>query len=388
MITYHHIGGRNGTFPLPLKKGPLLNDFHLVLYDADENCFEQMQQAQQKEDWGQISVYPYCIGGVSGEGKFHLNFHPTTNSLYPFNEDYKDYNFVSNALYGEYLFGDACKLMRSVPIELMSLEDALSTSNIPAVDFLSLDVQGAEYDILAASKTLLESQCVGVQLEVEFVKLYKDQKTFSDINQLMDTMGFELLELDSFGRCSPVSLPIGFRGLEQPLYAEAVYVRKIEHALKACDIDFLYKAAFFCLIYKKMGHFLRYLNKINALAPIRSVEDTAPLYKKCLYEIWAIFEESKHVRLPKLSELFSNEKFQDYYGQKKTKSGMGRENDAVVKNMLEILPEVKRLGQGVVSPLERTLQKYGLGDVAKMVEKNRLFETQCFLELQSSLELA
>ncbi len=45
MITYHHIGGRNGTYPLPLADSILLRDFHLALYDADENCFEQIEKS-------------------------------------------------------------------------------------------------------------------------------------------------------------------------------------------------------------------------------------------------------------------------------------------------------------------------------------------------------
>ena len=62
MITYHHIGGRNGTYPLPLKNSLLLSEFHLILYDADTNCFEQMKGVDQNS-WGKVSVFPYCIGG-------------------------------------------------------------------------------------------------------------------------------------------------------------------------------------------------------------------------------------------------------------------------------------------------------------------------------------
>ena len=56
MITYHHIGGRNGTYPLPLADSILLRYFH-----ADENCFKQMKKVEQK-GWWKFSVYPYCIG--------------------------------------------------------------------------------------------------------------------------------------------------------------------------------------------------------------------------------------------------------------------------------------------------------------------------------------
>jgi len=50
MITYYHIGGRNGTYPLPLKQGKLLQDFHLVLYGADTDCFQQMKKAEKANE--------------------------------------------------------------------------------------------------------------------------------------------------------------------------------------------------------------------------------------------------------------------------------------------------------------------------------------------------
>jgi len=378
MITYHHIGGRNGTYPLPLKKGPLLQDFHLILYDADTNCFDQMKQTVHS-GWGKVDVYPYCIGGQTGRSQFHLNFHPTTNSLYPFNDEFKDYNMVHNPLYGEYVFGDACQHMRSVELELYSLEDALTASNIPSIDFLSLDVQGAEYDILNGATGLLQRDCIGVQLEVEFVKLYQGQKTFSDINVLMESLGFELLELGSFGRCAPMSLPIGFRGLEQPLYAEAVYIKKLSRLDN--HIEQLYKGALFSLMYKKLGLCLKFLSKIADMGQIGRDNPRDGLFNQCLADIWAVYEASQHIKLPKLSQLFSNERFQNYYGQKEVVGTL--ELQSVQDMMQGILPTVTSMRDYSCSPLEKILRQYELSDVADAVRENRDHETNCFLELNA-----
>ena len=380
MITYHHIGGRNGTYPRPLKNGPLLNDFHLILYDADINCLEQMKHAEHYA-WGKVDVYPYCIGGKTGTRPFHLNFHPTTNSLYPFNEEFKEYNLVDKPLYGEYVFGDACKRIKSIDLDLFSFEDALARSKITTVDFLSLDVQGAEYDILEGAKKLLHKNCVAIQLEVEFVQLYKDQKTFSDINYLMESMGFELLELGSFGRCAPISLPIGFRGQEQPLYAEAVYIKKIDHLVKEQNIGLLYKGALFSLLYKKLGLCLKFLDKISKISWIEINSNSNLLYMRCLLEIWALFEESKHIRLPQLSQLFSNERFQDYYGMKEKASDVVCAVGPVKEYMKNIWPVVKQLGEQETSELENLLEKYGLEEVASVVREARGLEVNCFIEL-------
>ena len=377
MITYHHIGGRNGTYPLPLKKGILLKDFHLILYDADENCFEQMGKAAH-DAWGEVSLYPYCIGGSSGKASFNLNFHPTTNSLYHFNEQYEQYSFFDNPNYGNYIFGEACKFMKSVDLDLLSLEDALKRSGISNIDFLSLDVQGAEYDVLRGASALLKQCCIGLQLEVEFVKLYENQRTFADINELLEQNGFELIDIGSFGRCAPMSLPIGFRGVEQPLYAEAVYIKKINYL--AQDTIMLLKAALFALIYNKLGMCCKFLEAaVNAGWEFNLIVDSSPHYLKCLAELWVIYDRHKHIKLPSIAQIYSNENFQSYYRQGKNASCQTK--DALKHYLNHLLPEVEILNNNEHSPIEKLLQQYGLDKLAHILQETRQRESTCFLEL-------
>lgn len=384
MINYHHIGGRNGTFPLPLKTGKLLNDFHLILYDADANCQEQMSKSLQGE-WGKISVFPYCIGGQTGRASFHLNFHPTTNSLYPFNDAYAEYGYVNNPLYGEYRLGDACKHIQSIELDLLTLEDVLKQSNVSAVDYLSLDVQGAEYDILHGAKELLQQQCVGVQLEVEFVELYRGQKTFFAIHSLMDEMGFELIDVIGFGRCAPMPLPIGYRGVEQPLSAEGIYLKKLECLIKLGNVEQIYKAAFFSLIYKKTGLCFKYLSAAIALDKKEMTRnEDEPLYKKLMKELWQQYTRDKDYTFPGIGKMFSNEAFQSYYQHGKNTYVL--KDRAVKEHVDNLLPHVSSLSKNEISDLETILRKYDLSDVAEVVKSNRLFEAECFLKLGKSMD--
>lgn len=385
MITYHHIGGRNGTYPLPLKKGKILGDFHLILYDADSGCIKQMHLSEQG-DWGKVSILPYCISGKTGRAPFYLNFHPTTNSLYPFNVAYQDYNYVNNPLYGEYRFGDACQKVNTITLDLYSLNDALKKSRVSHVDFLSLDVQGAEHDILSGAVDLIQTSCIGIQLEVEFVQLYQDQKTFFDIHPLMQSLNFELIELDTFGRCAPISLPIGFRGLEQPLHAEAVYIKSLQSLIEKKDIDSLYKAAFFALIYKKVGLCLRYLNAIDALKIKRHVEVSVPLYQQCLEEIWSLYIAAQDLRFPRLSQLFSNEKFKHYYSMSEEKLAE-TVDESVSAQLQSLVNALGALPHENDSALERVFIKYQLYDVADAVRNYRTYEVDCVNQLSKKLSL-
>lgn len=383
MITYHHIGGRNGTFPIPFKDVSFSKDVHLVLYEADIDCFEQILQAE-KGAFGGISVHPFCIGGKTKSGSLNINFHPTTSSLYPFNDEFQDYTRVFDPIYGEYRLGDACQLVKSISLDLLSLEDALKQADIQEIDFLSLDIQGAEYDVLQGSKELIQKNCLGIQLEVEFVKIYKNQKLFSDINQLMESMGFELIELSGLNRYAPSSMPIGFRGSEQPLYAEAVYIKKFDEVLKNKNVEQLCKWALFGLINKKMGLCLKALKVLSTLE--KKPDLSKFQYVSLLKKIWGLYQEEESCKLPHLSELFSQEILSAYY--------QGTPNDSekfiatnkniqeyLRNNYMEHLPRVKRLQKEADTPLELLLKEHGLSAVADAVKENRIQGSTCFLSL-------
>ena len=389
MITYHHIGGRNGTFPVPLKDVSFSKDVHLVLYDADPDCYEQIVQSE-KGAFGKVTVYPYCIGEKTTSGFLNINFHPTTSSLYSFNEAYKNYTAVLNPIYGEYQLGEACQLIKSIPIELLSLEDALKKSDAETIDFLSLDVQGAEYDILLGAKALIQKKCLAVQLEVEFAKIYKSQKSFSDINSFMERLGFELIELDRFGRYSPTSTPIGFRGQEQPLYAEAIYIKKFSELEEEKNIERLYKWALFCLINKKIGLCIKSLGLIALLKKNGAFQSNKFQYVLLLDEIWTLFQKERDCKLPNFSELLSQEMLHAFYQGIPNNSDQFCEQRNKIKDFLlnkyaKQLSRVKNLNNEAATPFEHLLKQNGLDSVAEAVRENRLLESKCFLDLINPL---
>ncbi len=389
MITYHHIGGRNGTFPIPLKNVSFSQEVHLVLYEADPDCYEQILQAE-KGTFGKVTVHPYCIGEKTEAGYLNINFHPTTSSLYEFNEAFQDYTCLINPIYGEFRLGDACQFIKSIPLNLFSLEDALHQADIQAIDFLSLDIQGAEYDVLKGSRELIEKNCLGIQLEVEFATIYKNQKLFFDIHQLMESMGFELIEFSSFDRYAPSSMPIGFRGSEQPLYGEAVYIKKIDQVIESKNRERLYKWAFFALINKKMGLCAKAL---KALSTVEKKQELRKFqYVSLLEKIWALYQEEELCTLPHLAELFSSEILSAFYQGIPNDSLKFSDANKSIREYLRnkymvYLPKVERLSKDVETPFELLLKQHGLFDVAQTVKENRVRESVCFLRLIRSLKM-
>ena len=57
------------------------------------------------------------------------------------------------------------------------------------MDFLKIDIQGAERDVLAHARAKL-AETVAIQTEISFVPLYKDQPTLGDIDLELRGQGF------------------------------------------------------------------------------------------------------------------------------------------------------------------------------------------------------
>ena len=55
---------------------------------------------------------------------------------------------------------------------------------------MKLDTQGSEYDILSGGLITIKD-VIAIDIEVEFSEMYKNQKLFSNIDEILRNNGFE-----------------------------------------------------------------------------------------------------------------------------------------------------------------------------------------------------
>lgn len=198
------------------------------------------------------SYLPYAIGDGT-EKTFHLANANFTSSLYPPNLGLVD-RFNVRGSSGPVVLGNLMRVAREWPVETKRLDDipeALGT------DYLKLDIQGAELDVLRGAKRVLEDVLV-VETEIEFVPLYEGQPLFADIDVAMRNAGFLFHRFTDIKGATfrPLSAraPNPFRG--QILWGDAVYVKDfrnlrslgLQRILKlAVIMQQLYEANDFCL---------------------------------------------------------------------------------------------------------------------------------------------
>jgi len=111
-----------------------------------------------------------------------------------------------------------------IPVTTRKLDDI---AEIRALDFLKMDVQGAEREVLAHGRAKL-ADTVAIQTEVSFVPLYKDQPSFGDMDLALRALGF-LPHCVTGTKIWPIApMVVGNapnRGIRQLLETDMVYVR-------------------------------------------------------------------------------------------------------------------------------------------------------------------
>jgi FkbM family methyltransferase len=217
-------------------------------FDADADACEEANLELQARDinWQERHI-PLALSDQVGESTLYVTDSPMCSSLYPPVESYLErFNGIINLM----------KLDFSIGIETTTLDKFFEEENIPELDFLQIDVQGADLLVLQGAKKILEKSTLAIQVEVEFSPLYRGQPLFADIDIFLRSKNFSFFDFNiASGRrirnASPIcsSLRIG-----QLLWADAIYMKDLlldelkdspiftpEKLLKlACISDILY----------------------------------------------------------------------------------------------------------------------------------------------------
>jgi FkbM family methyltransferase len=178
---------------------------YLSVMEVD--CFEPDAAecaARRREAPPNIHWFPVALAGSTGRRDFYVLNRPTGSSLLPPNDP----------VILEYSGRSYAGVRRVIQVDCMSLNDFLIENRRPMPVLLKMDTQGTELEILSS---LTPAQLGGVdcvEMEVEFLELYKGQPTFGDVHAYMQGQGFRLLDLRTHRSYR--------NGTDQPLH----YLRK------------------------------------------------------------------------------------------------------------------------------------------------------------------
>jgi FkbM family methyltransferase len=200
---------------------------HVIGFEPDVEECERLQESYDGP--GLRTFVPVALGGHTGEALLHLTRFPQSSSLYePSTEAIERHPALT-----------AHEEIDRKTVTLTTLDEWIAKADAPAPDFIKLDIQGAELDVLRSSPKALES-VRALELEVEFQPLYRDQPLFADVDAYLREQGFVLWRLRglrhlAIAGATPGEILMGYSVLPdqaemQPTggqlsWGDAVYVR-------------------------------------------------------------------------------------------------------------------------------------------------------------------
>jgi len=91
------------------------------------------------------------------------------------------------------------EVLESIEATAVSIDSYCANNNL-SLDFLKLDTEGSEYQILQGARSQLTNSVLGVRSEVSFDYIFEGMPLFSTLHDFMLSQNFFLLNLDYNGR--------------------------------------------------------------------------------------------------------------------------------------------------------------------------------------------
>jgi len=116
---------------------------------------------------------------------------------------------------------------KTIKLQADSIDHQFEKHQIKDVDFIKIDTQGSELSILEGANNILKNSVFGLEIEVEFSEIYKNQPLFSEIDNFIRKFGFQLFDLKPYYWKRKAGQEYG-GNKGQLIFADALYFRNID----------------------------------------------------------------------------------------------------------------------------------------------------------------
>ena len=232
-IGAHPYGEFNESFHILLDHFP---GSEIYAFELDKEECEKLNKSCKKG----MKFFPIALGEKKETKKFYETNMPVCSSLYEPKQKFLElYNNLNTAY-----------LKNTTEIDTISVDKFLKKNNLEHIDFIKIDIQGAELDVFKGGVKTLEKTLMIVS-EVEWVEQYINQPLFGDVSSFLKDQNFKIHKFLGYGTRSlkPIILNQNKNFETQVLWSDALFIRNIMNISKLNDED-LIKSAVLSYIYK------------------------------------------------------------------------------------------------------------------------------------------
>jgi FkbM family methyltransferase len=183
-----------------------------------EECEKLNQQSLNRNQ----KFYPVALGEKKENRTFAVCQWQGSSSFYPANTQFVR-RFTDENL-------EEMKVVKTIELETVPLDSFAEENGLDYIDFIKLDVEGSELDVLQGAINFLKSSVLGLSIEVLFHSCIRNQPTFSEIDIFLNSLGFRLFDLAIYRHARkalpfPIISPLGVTQQGQVLWGQALYLR-------------------------------------------------------------------------------------------------------------------------------------------------------------------
>ena len=178
------IGCRGGATPELIF---LYKHINLIGFDADKDeVYNLNSNKELASQFNKVVFYNYALDAEEGIKTLYLTRSLGSSSLYRPNSKYK-------SLFSS---GSALDVMSEIQLKTEKLDVVVGKEMINDIDFIKLDTQGTELNILKGAEKSLLPNILMVESEVEFQEMYENQPLFPELDIFLREHNFTLLYLN------------------------------------------------------------------------------------------------------------------------------------------------------------------------------------------------
>lgn len=189
-VTIFDIGACEGESSIRYAR--LFPNAAIYTFEPLPSNFELVKKNVEKYKVNSIVPVQLCLSNSIGETTFYVSSGKPENA----NDEDWNYGNKSSSLLAPAKTKEVhswLKFEEAITVQTTTLNNFCTERNISQIDFIHMDVQGAELMVLQGAQDFIQHINM-IWLEVEAVELYKGQPLKNDIENFMNQNGFLKLE--------------------------------------------------------------------------------------------------------------------------------------------------------------------------------------------------
>lgn len=168
---------------------------HMICLEPDEKEAAALT-ARGDARWREFRVLPLAAGGTSGPRQLYVPEDERAASLLQHDP----------AMLDRFARGNLHRTQAVVEVKTTTLDAMREEGRIGRADFMKIDVEGAELEILKAGAGVLQD-CVALKVECSFLRQRLEQPLIWDVMHFLAASGFEAVELRDIHYWRRTNLP-------------------------------------------------------------------------------------------------------------------------------------------------------------------------------------